>query len=269
MKKLFLTLLVFFVTVCAFCESAKTGGNPNWDKGVSYTRRDGISPYLLAPRGVIVGGEMGFFCYDGVLNSIFDYDTFATVMLSRMFNITVGLASRNFEKYPDTFVGRLASHPFNFFSFQIEYRGQIRPEYHTAAHHFVNMVDFYVDRTKWVDFHVMFGGSMTFKDTDTRVGGTTYKQDWFFFLNFMYQLRVFVHPVRFFSFGTVFGNYSDYEVNSFDFWQCDTVLEFYPTPSRRLALLMKFSVANVGGMHFAGYIDRLTLTFGGRYEIKI
>ena len=164
---------------------------------------------------------------------------------------------------------RLASHPFGFFSFWIDYRSRIYPKYHTATHNFVNMIDFYVDRTKWVDFHILFGGALTFKDTDTRTAGDVYKQDWFFFMNFMYQFRLFVHPVRFFSFGTMFGNYSDYQINSFDYWQCDTVLEFYPIPSRRLALTAKFSVINSGGMHFAGYISRLMLTFGGRYEIKI
>ncbi|MBQ3923782.1 MAG: hypothetical protein II707_10825 [Spirochaetales bacterium] len=268
-KNLFIILVLYFGVAAAFSESTKSGSNPNWSRGVTYTKRDGISEYLWAPRGVIVGGEMGFYCYDGVLESIFDYDTFATAMLSRMFNITVGIASRNFEKYPDTFAVRLASHPFGFFSFWFDYRSRIYPKYHTATHNFVNMLDFYVDRTKWVDFHILFGGALTWKDTDTRTEGTTYKQDWFFFMNFMYQFRLFVHPVRFFSFGTMFGNYSDYEINTLDYWQCDTVLEFYPTQNRRLALTVKFSVINNGGMHFAGYIDRLMLSFGGRYEIKI
>ena len=266
---IFASVLISIATA-AFCEEqAIVGGNPNWGKGVVYTKRDGISEYLWAPRGVIVGGEMGFYCYDGVMDSIFDYDTFATAMLSRMFNFTVGIASRNFEKYPDTFAVRASANPFSFFSFWADYRSHIYPKYHTATHNFVNMVDFYVDRTKWVDFHILFGGALTWKDTDTRTAGTTYKQDWFFFMNFMYQFRLFVHPVRFFSFGTIFGNYSDYQINSFDYWQCDTVLEFYPTPNRRLALTAKFSVINNGGMHFAGYIDRLLLSFGGRYEIRI
>ena len=161
-----LCVILLFVGNVAF------SANPNWERGVRYQKHGKYSEYLWAPNDVTVSGNMTVFCYDDLENSIFDYDLMATARLSRMFNITAGFASRNFEKYPDSFVVGLVCHPTFFFSFWNEYRARIYPAYKTAEHSIVTMTDFYVDLTKWVDFHILSGFAFSFWDLNVADANT-------------------------------------------------------------------------------------------------
>jgi hypothetical protein len=260
MKKI---LIIVLLKIVIFYSYSVTYDNPQWDE--NYSKVVKIDGQKFAPEKLSIDFNILFDAVKGIyIGGFYELKGELTFAQYLIFEAKLRLGE-NIPKFKTFDIGT-SFYPLTFFRFYLDYMYRDYSKYKIGEHNIMLNAEWIVNTSKYYKLSIFTGANLRFVDLNIDDYKTEYKTDWLFDSFLLWQIKIMVHPVFFYSVGLSIGDMDEFEVFSFNYWEFN-LINYFHLP-KGISIFADGGFAYAGSLPLAGIINRFWVRTGFRYEIK-
>jgi hypothetical protein len=242
--------------------------NPPLKKDFYPVKFPGISKFLFSPDRFKSQVTLSLDYIDATRFGLF-LNLQADAQLSKLINFDTRLkiGSRRDTILLQSFYTSWYLHPARFFQFHTGYLFRNFLHYQIAEHQTVFFSVWMNHLFRRVHLDAILGLTIRMSDLDVRDPVKILHENFEVSVFPVWQLKLMIHPLSFYSAGLTLGNRDEYELFSLNYWQLELIQHF--RLPHRFTLLIRGGFAYSGSLPFAGIINRGWIETGVNYALPL